>query len=187
MLSYWERGSGQLPEAGPHTSPTSYVVDHLGRCWNRSSHRLLGKEHPHPRIRSLLKKAGGTFFEDSLELETHSTLWTPSLLKEFSKQMGYDLLPYLPVVIELKEKYQFTYDPDETTRVRDDLNQVLSNLYRDNHLLPLRDWANKLGLRLRIQAYGIETDTLEFSGLLDVPSTTATTIAGPPAPDAADL
>ena len=31
LLAYWERGSGQMPEAGPHTSPDSYVIDHFSR------------------------------------------------------------------------------------------------------------------------------------------------------------
>ena len=29
LLSFWQRGSAQEPEAAPHTSPRSYVVDHF--------------------------------------------------------------------------------------------------------------------------------------------------------------
>src|SRR5262249_26325076 len=28
LIFYWQRGVGQKPEAGPHTTPDSYVVDH---------------------------------------------------------------------------------------------------------------------------------------------------------------
>ncbi len=32
LVSYWERGSGQEPEGGPHTEPDAYVVDHFSRA-----------------------------------------------------------------------------------------------------------------------------------------------------------
>lgn len=171
LLAYWERGSGQMPEAGPHTSPDSYVIDHFSRQATDTLTDYWDKRILSSRIERLLRRAGGTFFEDSLEIETHSTIWTPGFLKAFRKNRGYDLEPYLPVMLELKEKYQYTYDPDVTSRVRDDIAQVFSDLYRDNHLIPARDWAHRQGLKLRIQAYGLETDTLSYSGLLDVPET----------------
>jgi hypothetical protein len=171
VLAYWERGSGQMPEAGPHTSPDSYVIDHFSRAatdaltgyWDR---RILSS-----RTARLLRRAGNTFFEDSLEIETDATIWTPGFLTAFRKNRGYDLTPYLPVMLEVNEKYLYTYEPDRTSRVRDDIAQVLSDLYRDHHLIPARDWAHRQGLKLRIQAYGLETDTLAYSGLLDVPET----------------
>ena len=92
--------------------------------------RILDRE-----LRRLLKKAGGYLFEDSLEIETDATIWTPLMLAEFRSRAGYDLLPYLPVVVEAHEKYLFAFDAVTTTRVRDDFNQVLSDLYRDHHLL----------------------------------------------------
>jgi hypothetical protein len=171
LLAYWERGSGQMPEAGPHTSPDSYVIDHFSRAatdtltayWDR---RILSR-----RIARLLRRAGSTFFEDSLEIETDATIWTPGFLAAFRRNRGYDLAPYLPVMLEVNEKYVYTYEADRTSRVRDDIAQVFSDLYRDNHLIPARDWAHRQGLKLRIQAYGLETDTLAYSGLLDVPET----------------
>ncbi|MET0469176.1 MAG: glycosyl hydrolase [Aeromicrobium sp.] len=171
LFAYWERSSGQMPEAGPHTSPDSYVIDHFSRAatdtltayWDR---RILTR-----RIARLLRRAGGTFFEDSLEIETDATIWTPGFLTAFRTNRGYDLTPYLPIMLEVNEKYLYTYEADRTSRVRDDIAQVFSDLYRDNHLIPARDWAHRQGLTLRIQAYGLETDTLSYSGLLDVPET----------------
>ena len=74
--------------------------------------------------------------------------------------MGYDLLPWLPVIIEQKEKYLYDFDDVKNMRVRDDYNQVLSDLYTENHLVPLRDWAHRLGLTYRVQAYGLEQDSI---------------------------
>lgn len=171
LLSYWRRGSAQEPEAGPHTDPPSYVVDHFSAAGSAAvvdlwEDRILDRE-----MRRLLRKAGGYLFEDSLEIETDATIWTPLMLAEFRKRAGYDLLPYLPVVVEAHEKYLFAFDAVTTTRVRDDFNQVLSDLYREHHLLVLQRFARSLGMGLRVQPYGLETDTVEHAALLDVPET----------------
>jgi hypothetical protein len=171
LLSYWRRGSAQEPEAGPHTDPPSYVVDHFSALGSAAvvdlwEDRILDRE-----MKRLLQKAGGYLFEDSLEIETDATIWTPLLLAEFEARIGYDLLPFLPVVVEVNEKYLFAFDAVTTTRVRDDFNQLLSDLYRDHHLLVLQAFARSLGLGLRVQPYGLETDTVEHAALLDVPET----------------
>jgi hypothetical protein len=171
LLSYWQRGSGQEPEAGPHTNPRSYVVDHFSAAGSRAlidlwEDRVLDRE-----LRRLLRLAGGYLFEDSLEIETDATIWTPRMLDEFRSRAGFDLGPFLPVVVEAHEKYVFSYDSETDVRVRDDFNQVISDLYRDHHLLPLQDFARSLGMGLRVQPYGLETDTVEHSALLDVAET----------------
>lgn len=171
LFSYWERGSGQLPEAGPHTTPEAYVVDHFSAKGTRAVTDFWEEHILDRELRRLIKRAGATFFEDSLEIETGATIWTPGMLEAFRARNGYDLTPFLPVILEVKEKYLYTYDADLTTRVRDDLAMTFSDLYRDHHLIPLRDWAHDLGLELRIQAYGLETDTLAHSGILDQPET----------------
>lgn len=169
LIAYWQRGSAQQPESGPFTTPTSYVVDHFSAAGTKVvtdfwEHTILNS-----RIRGLLRQAGGAFFEDSLEIETNSTIWTPKLPSEFAKRAGYALAPFLPVIVQLKGKYQFAYDSTLTAHVRDDVNIVLSDLYRDNHLLALRSWAHGLGMEQRVQPYGLSTDSLDYSALLDIP------------------
>ncbi|WP_051551380.1 glycosyl hydrolase [Nocardioides sp. URHA0020] len=171
LLAHWRRGSAQEPEAGPHTSPRAYVVDHFSAAGSGAVIDFWKDRILDPSLRRLLAKAGGYLFEDSLEIETDATIWTPRMLAEFRRRAGYDLLPFLPVVLEVKEKYVFAYDAVTTTRVRDDFNQVLSDLYRDCHLLPVQGFARSLGLGLRVQPYGLETDTVEHAALLDVPET----------------
>jgi hypothetical protein len=171
LFAFWERSSGQMPEAGPHTSPDSYVIDHFSRAATDTLTRYWDQRILTPRIARQLRRAGDTFFEDSLEIETDATIWTPGFLTAFRKNRGYDLTPFLPIMVEVNEKYLYTFEADRTSRVRDDIAQVFSDLYRDHHLIPARDWAHRQGLKLRIQAYGLETDTLAYSGLLDVPET----------------
>jgi hypothetical protein len=169
LISYSLRGTGQQPEAGPFTTPTSYVVDHFSALGTQAVADFWEQTILDDRIRRLLRQAGGAFFEDSLELETQSTVWTASLPDEFAGRAGYELAPFLPVLVQLKGKYQFSFDATLTTHVRDDLNLVLSDLYRDNHLVALREWAHGLGMELRVQPYGQPTDSLDFAALLDIP------------------
>ena len=122
-----------------------------------------------PRSSGLLKDAGGAFFEDSLELETTSALWTPGFVEAFEQQIGYSLLPYLPLAVKHNEKTVFNFDSDTSARVRRDINLVLTNLYNENHIKPLKAWANALGLKLRVQPYGLQTDAMQASALLDIP------------------
>ncbi len=171
VLSYWRRGSAQEPEAGPHTNPKSYVVDHFSAAGIQAVVDLWNNRVLDGEMRTLLRRAGGQIFEDSLEIETEATIWTPRMLAEFEERMGYDLRPYLPAIIEQDEKYLYTFAGVDAGHLRDDFNQVLSDLYRDHHLLPLQDFARSLGMGIRIQPYGLETDTLEHSGIVDVPET----------------
>ncbi|WP_045739923.1 glycosyl hydrolase [Actinoplanes rectilineatus] len=168
LFTYRIQGSGQEPEGGPHTDPDALVVDHFSAAgtaaivdaWNRLI--LTGP------IRRLLRQAGGDLFEDSLELESDHTIWTPDLVAAFGRRTGTDLLPLLPVVIAPKGKYLYAFDSDTTNHARDAVSQVLSDLYHEHHLLPLRDFAHSLGLRLRAQPYGLTTDAIRSATLLDV-------------------
>jgi hypothetical protein len=180
VLACWRRGSGQQPEAGPHTEPRSYVVDHFSAAGSRAVVDLWEDRILDARMRKLLRKTGGYLFEDSLEIETEATIWTPRLLEEFARNRGYELRPWLPAVLEVKEKYLFAFgapadpattDQTGTHQIRDDFNQVLSDLYLAHHLLPLKRFATSLGMGLRVQPYGLETDTVQHSAELDVPET----------------
>lgn len=169
LFSYLVRGSGQQPEGGPHTDPPSYVVDHFSAAGTAAILRSWRELVLTSRIRRLLRDAGGDLFEDSLELETDGTLWTPDLLEQFAKRTGAELLPVLPVLLAPKGKYLYAFGGDATNHLRDAFNQVLSDLYHEHHLLPLRDFAHSLGLKLRAQPYGLSTDAIRSATLLDVP------------------
>ncbi|WP_168798220.1 glycosyl hydrolase, partial [Nocardioides sp.] len=179
LFATWRRGSGQEPEAGPHTAPRAYVVDHFSARGAQAVTDLWEDRILDGEMRALLRAAGGYLFEDSLEIETEATIWTPAFLEEFRARRGYDLRPWLPVVLEKQEKYQFvlaaadpaTADSLRTNQVRDDYNQVLSDLYLAHHLEPIRAFARTLGMGLRVQPYGLETDTMQHSALVDVPET----------------
>jgi hypothetical protein len=169
VIAYWLRGSAQQPEGGPHTDPPSYVVDHLSPAGTAAVAGFWEKRILNPALRKLICEAGGALFEDSIELETDATLWTPDLPAEFEKRTGYDLLPYLPALVKQNENTVYAFEAGLTARLRRDLSRVLSALINEHHFGALRTWAHSIGLELRAQPYGLETDAISSAAILDIP------------------
>ncbi|UOE21197.1 alpha-L-rhamnosidase [Thermobifida halotolerans] len=169
VISYWERGSGQRPERGPHTEPVSYVVDHFSTTGTQAVIDFWEEAILNNRVRALLKKAGGALFEDSIEMETDATLWTTTMPEDFERHTGYALKPYLPLAIQQDENRVFSFDSTTDRRLLDDYNDTLSQLYIDKHIKPLKKWADKLGLQYRIQPYGLQTDAVTKAAIVDIP------------------
>lgn len=169
VIAFWLRGTGQLPEAGPHTDPLSYVIDHFSTAGVDSTTDFWEDHILTPKIRSLMKNIGGSIFEDSIELE-YSTLWTPNLREEFKKRMGYDLFRYLPAIAQEKQKNAFKFSNADLTRgVINDFWDVMGQLYVDNHVGSVKPWAHDLGMKLRAQVYGLPTAAMTASGAIDIP------------------
>ena len=98
-------------------------------------------------------------FSDSLEV--YASDWTPSLLDEFRRRRGYDLVPYLPALVG---------DMGEiTSYVRHDWGQTLTELAEENYLTPLREWAHQHHTRFRSQTYGVPPVILSSNALVDLP------------------
>lgn len=169
LLSYWRRGSGQQPEGGPHSSPDSWVVDHFSKAGTRAVTAFWEARLLTPRVRKLIGKAGATLFEDSIELETPALNWTPDLPAEFKRRRGYDLMPYLPVIVLNKENTVHSYEADRTAHARHDFWLTVSDLLNEYHFEALRTWAHSVGLELRAQPYGLSTDAIRSAAILDVP------------------
>ena len=169
VIACWQRGSGQKPERGPHTTPEAYVVDHFSSAGSRAVFDYWDEAVLTPEIRGLLEDIGGNVFEDSLEVETGATLWTAALPEEFERRTGYDLFAYLPCILQVKEKYSFVFDATTSGRVRFDVGEVLGQLYFENHLREIQQWAKGFGMGLRVQPYGKDMDSVAMAAVLDVP------------------
>ncbi|MFH9553060.1 glycosyl hydrolase [Streptomyces sp. NPDC017435] len=169
LISYWTRGSGQQPESGPHSAPAAYVVDHLDPAGTAAVTGFWERQLLTPALRSLLKAAGGAFFEDSVELETDGLTWTTSLPDAFAKHTGRPLLPYLPALVLSDSNQVFAFEAQLTRQIRHDFWETFSELFNRHHVRALRDWAHSLGMTLRAQPYGLQTDAIGSAALLDVP------------------
>ena len=98
-------------------------------------------------------------FCDSLEV--YGADWTKDFLAEFQKRRGYDLAPYLPAL------WHEAGAP--TPHVRHDAHLTLSELNLDYFFDPLVAWAEKRGMKARIQAHGAPGDVMQAYGRAHIP------------------
>jgi len=186
LFSFFMRGTGQIQNmfgmnrtASMLADPTPYVLDIYGPDAVAALTRYWDENLLSPRIRELMRQSGGTFFEDSLELSA-AYPWTPSALEEFEKRRGYDLTPYLPLLVSRQPTMEemilgggrpalFALDGVDIERVRHDFDSTLSEMYVENRLLRLSDWARGLGMQFRVQAIGSEINSGLAAAYADIP------------------
>jgi hypothetical protein len=174
----WERlpvhdGVIELPEgSGPRTvllavsSPTGQnvkraslgaegpVLDHCSRAATEAHLRAVGD----PILAAVPSELVTAVFCDSLEV--YGADWTPALPAEFSARRGYDLLSVLPLLHTRGEGSE---------RVRADVATTLGELYEENFVAVVREWAQQRGVLFRIQSYGQPPGTLSAYRHADLP------------------
>jgi hypothetical protein len=85
----------------------------------------------------------GSAFCDSLEV--YRADWTPTLVEDFTERRGYD---------PREQLWALFVTSAESAAFRDDYYGTLSELYEENFVARLRDWATGRGVPFRIQSYG---------------------------------
>ncbi len=116
-------------------------------------------------------------FVDSLEL-VPDIYWSHDFLEQFHRRRGYDLTPYLPLIVTPGWMTGYggesapLYEMGETgERVRADYRRTVSELMLENFYQPFVDWNHRHGLQARLQAHGAPVDWLKAYGLADIPET----------------
>lgn len=147
-----------------HMNPQAFAA-HAARVGDP-----LGKDPP--GIRST--------FVDSLEL-MQDIQWGPELLQQFRKRRGYDLTPYLPLVIQpgwmeawnehWSPPYFDTANSDLADRVRADYRRTVSDMMIEGFIQPFIAWNHAHGLKAKFQAHGGAFDTIRGYGIVDIPET----------------
>ncbi len=124
-----------------------------------------------------LKKELGSLNKRSLEYlyadsyEVNSAVWTPSLVEEFEKRMGYSMVSYLPALDGKVIK-----NKSITDRFLSDYKKLLSDLIINNHYKKSTDMLKKHGLQFFAEAGGpgppvhnVPFEDLKALGSLSVP------------------
>ena len=161
-----------------HGAPGSAgpVLNHLNKqavekYFNHMTDTIQNKIGPlKGRIRS--------FFIDSLELNGGN--WNKEMPEEFKRRRGYDLIPYLPIVlfkaprkgVPLDDNYGVKVADsfkDTIDKVRLDFDLTIIEVYRDNLSETFRNWCRKNGIQSRVQAYGNMYNTLDGNFGNDIP------------------
>ncbi len=108
-------------------------------------------------------------FCDSIELEGAN--WTSDLLQEFKARNGYDVEPYIPLLLANTIDTTDNFD-DTLRRVRYEFSKTLADLFMERFILVYQDWCVQNGVVSRYQAYGypwLITDLVDGYLVPDIP------------------
>ncbi|HKC13909.1 MAG TPA: glycosyl hydrolase [Vicinamibacteria bacterium] len=153
VLMYFAGQTGQVVKRAA-LGAEGYVLDHYQTAALEAHLREAGDK--------LLAAAGPggvhAVFCDSLEV--YDADWTADMLDQFRQRRGYDLRPRLPLL---------EYDLGEgSAALRRDFGRTLTELYQERFLAPLREWASRNQVLLRIQNYGAPPASLASSRYADL-------------------
>ncbi len=183
IFTFYKGPSGAQPlfDARMTVDGLSLVMDHFSSkpiLHHLEEHFGKGKKY----FGEHYGKTFRAFFTDSLELSS-DWHWTDGFLERFKELRGYDLTPYLPIIYipRRHNKYLlamlgqgvpcFDIEGEDGDRVRYDYEKTLSDLFCDEYVKTMADWAEKNNVLSRIQAYGFTADTLRAWGLSHIPET----------------
>lgn len=121
-----------------------------------------------------VRDVGYSFFEDSLELSAEELYWSPSMLSELRERRGYDPTRFLPLMFvqgvsdywvpEKEPTPDFELPAGEAARYRYDYYRTLTDLYIDDHIAVVGEWARQYGMQFRTQpAYGNNFEVIRSS------------------------
>lgn len=184
LLAFWSRSA-----LGSSWTDGLPYADHLGTRGATAITEHLDTHTLTPEIAALLREAGGTLNENSLELSAFH-LWSGCLLSEFERRRGYSLRPYLPVTViaNVNEFFgadrfdpfgmavhtdspaDFDFPGEVGRRIRNDYYQTLSELY-EQYLMTLQSWAHARGLQLQAKVGYGHTFSTAAAARIDVPTT----------------
>ena len=125
-----------------------------------------------PVLGGKLGPAVRAIFCDSIELSAAN--WTTDMPAAFEAQHGYDLVPYLPYIVDFTTPITAD-DPwsDRLKRVRYDYSKTLVELFHERFIRVYHKWCNDNRCLSRYQAYGIPWLMGMLDGYLiaDIPET----------------
>lgn len=115
-----------------------------------------------PFEKAFLQKQGNlrSVFNDSYEV--YNTDFTPAFFEEFQQRRGYNLKPYLPLLLD-------TLSHDLGNRVKSDYRETLSDLLLEAFTQPWTEWAHRQQFKSRLQAHGSPGNLIDLYAAADIP------------------
>ncbi|MBC5788085.1 glycosyl hydrolase [Clostridium facile] len=173
IFAFWKYGTSESYK--PATTGKSYTINYFDKTGVNALIDYWQQHVLDEEMQSYIKQVDeADFYMDSLELRPRGTnttgqLWCTDYIEQFETRRGYDPSLYLPFMI-LREgskagndkgnlRYQYELAGDEdcdfTDRIRNDMYQTDTDLYRENCLQPLEQWLDSFGMNLRAEnSYG---------------------------------
>jgi len=162
LMAFWTSFTSQKSTA-QNFDADSRIIDHLDRDAVES---YLANQSTR-----FLAAFGGdygqtvdSYFGDSFEITQDFSYWSDGLFDRFEEMKGYDLRPFLPVLL---------YDgAPETPYIRYDVGHFLHEIGMESLVVPLADHCGEVGIHMRQQPhYRFTTDIIAASGVFQRPET----------------
>jgi hypothetical protein len=149
-------GKSGMQVKRPAVGAEGYVLNHLDKPSVEDYLKYTGD-----RLYSAFDKNNVpySFFCDSLEVYQQD--WTDTLLAEFQKRRGYDLKPLLPALF-------LETGGAKTAEIRYDWGRTLTELFNENFMIPMQNWAKANNTRFRIQGYGVPPAAISSNQWADI-------------------
>ncbi|KAM0325882.1 hypothetical protein ACHAQA_007185 [Verticillium albo-atrum] len=186
VFVFYQKLSGHLNlKFQSNTSDTiwdngSYAVDHFDARGAKVTTDFWDKYILNDEITEKLKAAGNYGWEDSMELQSNVS-WSPTLPARFRKKFGYDLKPYLPLLLWRNNNINIQKDAPGTIKASldsedggegyvNDFRAALAEGYQE-YLQTLSAWLKRtLNRPLSVQpSYNLPMDMLASIPFVDVP------------------
>lgn len=144
VVTFWSRGVFTQPD--PFSAEGhQQLIESMESAWT-------------PELVELMQENGGDLFYDSHSSDRGSPdeLWTNDMAEEFESRVGYDLTPNLAGLFPAV----FSFSDGTAPRVFNDLVEVRTDLWLENHIRPLQEWIRDYGWVLRVQPQGERSTTI---------------------------
>ena len=185
ILTLWNQGTYQSSSPGAETCYATNYFDKRGT----ETLKKFWEEHylDDPELNEKIKNGHVELFMDSIELNFGNgfTWWSEDMRQQFIDRKGYDPMPYVFLVAEInggglttegpyRGAVKGAYDLHENDEMRvkliNDWQDVLTQVYEENMLIPLKEWLNSIGIATRAQiSYGTSLEITEPSQYVDYP------------------
>lgn len=131
-----------------------WVLDHFSPIAlnNYLNHFGQAFENINGKVRSV--------FNDSYEV--YKADYTPDFFDIFKKQRGYDLLPYINLLLDEK-------DLEISNRIRSDYRETLSDILVEKFNPEWNQWADKFDVKTKYQAHGSPGNLIDLYAAADIP------------------
>ena len=162
LMTFWIAFTGQRC-AAENYEPRSWIVDHLNKDAVRRCVEVMGGKY-RQAFGADFGQTVDSFFGDSFELQQDFSFWSDDLFERFEREKGYDLRPYLPLLIH--------GGAPETPYVRYDFGHFLHQLGMEGTIAELSAYCEEAGIGMRQQPhYRFTAELIEASGALQRPET----------------
>lgn len=173
LIAFYQTATAENREYFTATGK-NYYLDHLSRQGLQATTDFFEEHILTPQVTELIESVGRVdLFEDSLELGD-AQKWTWDFAEEWEQRRGYSPATLMPALAGIGPQGKtarafFDFGNGVGERVRTDYRQTWSDLYIQNRLEPLDTWADKRGMRTRVQPYGHPVDIVEAATKVDIP------------------